>query len=144
MEIRNLKGRNQIAAAFRRGKRFYASEALVAVTPRIFAKEPDAPKGGEYALFLVCSVPKKIAPHAVVRNRIKRLVRESVRLYIKQYQFERESQFLNIMTLAFNWQSAPLRPSGINLHDIYPIIENMLNAASAYYAEKALHKSIGQ
>ena len=85
MNIKTVKGRLQVISAFKKGKRFTLPEAMVSVRPRSYAQEYDAPKNSEDSLFIVCSVRKKIAPHAVIRNRLKRLVKESVRQYIRTH-----------------------------------------------------------
>ena len=134
MKLRALKGRAQITAAFRRGKRFTQGDASVSIRTRRFAHEEDAPKGGEFDVFLVCAVRKKIAPHAVVRNRIKRLVRESVRSFVKEHQSN--SKTLPFMTLAFNWQKAPSKPSEISLHEVKPEVYDALHQAMQYFSNR--------
>lgn len=45
-------------------------------------------------------VSKKIHKRAVVRNRIKRLMRESVRLLLKSYQIDNINKYLSVIIVA--------------------------------------------
>lgn len=140
MNIKTVKGRIQVTSAFKKGKRFSLPEAMVSVRSRFYAQEYDAPKNSENSLFIVCSVRKKIAPHAVIRNRLKRLVKESVRQYIRTHADKKNISIL--LTLAFNWNIAPKRPLEIALQDIYPIVQQLLDNACEYFArnEKQITK----
>ena len=142
MNIKTVKGRVQVTSAFKKGKRFTVPEAMVSVRPRSYAQEYDAPKNSENSLFIVCSVRKKIAPHAVIRNRIKRLVKESVLHYLRTH--EDNNNISNLLTLAFNWNSAPKRPRDITLKDIYPSVQQLLDNASNYFARNEKQKTKGK
>lgn len=142
MNIKTVKGRLQVTSAFKKGKRFTLPEAMVSVRPRFFAQEYDAPKNSENSLFIVCSVRKKIAPHAVIRNRLKRLVKESVRQYIRTHADNNNISIL--LTLAFNWNIAPKRPRDIALQDIYPIVQQLLDNACEYFARNEKQKTKGK
>ncbi len=47
-------------------------------------------------------VSKKIHKRAVIRNRIKRLMRESVRLILKNYEFAHVHKYLSVILIARN------------------------------------------
>ncbi len=143
MNIKTVKGRIQVTSAFKKGKRFSLPEAMVSVRPRFCAQEYDAPKNSENSLFIVCSVKKKIAPHAVIRNRIKRLVKESVRQYVRTHTDNDNNNISVLLTLAFNWNIAPKRPLDIALKDLYPIVQQLLDNACEYFARNEKQKTKG-
>lgn len=130
MKIKALKGRNQISAAFRRGKKFASDSLSAHVRGKQQAGEIDAPQGGERDLFVICAVRKKQVPHAVTRNRIKRIVRESVRAYLKEYPS------LPFMTLAFIWQIPMKHYSEAKSEQIKPQVYDVLNLAMQYFSVK--------
>jgi len=70
-----LKKRSAFAATYKSGKSFYKDGITM-----FCGKE----KNGDYETKIGFVVSKKIHKRAVKRNRIKRLMRESVRLYIKE------------------------------------------------------------
>ena len=73
-----LKKRSAFAATYRTGKSFHADGITM-----FLGKE----KQNEYPMKIGFVVSKKIHKRAVKRNRIKRLMRESVRLIFKENGF---------------------------------------------------------
>ena len=129
MKIRALKGRKQITSAFRRGKRFASGSLIVHVRGRSHAGESDAPQGGQKDLFVICAVRKKQVPLAVTRNRIKRIIRESVRAYVQHHPRP------HFMTLAFVWQSPMHHHTEATTVDIRPQVEDVLHQAMQYFSK---------
>lgn len=78
----------------------------------------------ENTIFLGVSVGKRTAKKAVVRNRIKRLLRESVRKII--VDMTDKGQQPNFKTIIINWRFAPKKPNEISLADILPKIEELI------------------
>ena len=130
MKIRALKGRAQITSAFRRGKKFASDSLIVHCRTRMHANEKDAPEGGNQDLFIICAVRKKQVPLAVTRNRIKRIVRESARTFMKSHPV------LPFMTLAFVWQKPMKHHSEAQTTEIKPQVEEVLNQAMQYFSGK--------
>jgi ribonuclease P protein component len=130
MKMRALKGRAQITSAFRRGRKFASQTIVVHCRSKHQAREIDAPQGGDKDLFVICAVRKKQVPHAVTRNRIKRIVRESVRAYLKEYPS------MPFMTLAFVWQVTMKHHSEAQTEQIKPQVYDVLNLAMQYFSEK--------
>ncbi len=77
-------------------------------------------------IFIGVSVSKHRAKKAVVRNRIKRLMREAVRLTLKEmHEYE---IMINIRAVCFSSLKAPRRPKDISLDDILPAVRNVMFA----------------
>ena len=136
MKIKTLKGRKQITAAFRRGKRFASDSLIVHVRDRSHAGEQDAPIGGQLDVFVICAVRKKQVPLAVTRNRIKRIIRESVRAFASEYPT------LSFMTLAFVWQKPMQHSKEVQTIDIKPRVHDALNQAMQYFAANSRNKEL--
>ena len=130
MKIKNLKGRKQITAAFRRGKHFASGPLLVHVRGIDQQSLPDAPSGAGLSIFMICAVRKKQVPLAVTRNRIKRIIRECVRVFVKIHPS------IPIMTLAFVWQKPMQHHSEAKTQDIQPIVHDVLHQAMQYFSAK--------
>ena len=128
MKVKTLKGRKQITAAFRRGKRFVSDSFIVHVLDRSYAGDSDAPIGGQKDLFVICAVRKKQVPLAVTRNRIKRILRECVRSHARNHQT------VPFMTLAFVWQKPMGHSKEVQTIDIKPSVHDALNQAMQYFA----------
>lgn len=68
------------------------------------------------------TIAKRIAPRAVVRNRVKRLLRESVR---RQVALRGEQlQARRISRIVFNWRQAPSSAMKLHLADVEPYISD--------------------
>lgn len=76
-------------------------------------------------LFLGVSVPKKIIKKSVCRNRVKRLLRESIR----QINKENVELLENIEQLILIWQNGLDKPSQIKLQDVKEEVKDILSKA---------------
>lgn len=74
-------------------------------------------------------VSKKATKKSVVRNRIKRLLRESLRLLARNVMKEEICAF---KYLYLNWTSAPARPCEISLKDVFPVVQRTIVKAYIY------------
>jgi len=119
MHVVPLKGIKNFSKAVRYGKRFSTDRCMITVR---YSDEPQ--ETVQYGII----VRKKIARTAVMRNRIKRLLRESIRFWIKESQ--QESLFLT--SVIMTWNAIPKHPMLIHLDDVQPVIVQLLNDAIAY------------
>ncbi len=123
-----LKGYKIFDKVFKSGKRIYSGPAASVVC---FNKSEEY----NYTIELGVTVSKRIAKKAVIRNRIKRLLRESARLTIKQMQLRGTT--IPISQMIINWRQAPDMQSKISLNDIKPHIERIFEKAQAHYLKQA-------
>jgi ribonuclease P protein component len=104
MVLRPLKGYRSFEEVLRSGRRVTSGPLLLAAMPN---------DGSSDVTFVGVGVPKRVAPKAVVRNRIKRLMRVSIRACLL------ESSTLHAgVRVVLLWRSAPKHPSEIALADV--------------------------
>lgn len=114
MVIKPLKGNNAFRRAVKCGRHFSAGPARASVA--------STNKDGAGSIVNVgVIVGKRNCPKAVVRVRIRRLLRIAVREVITKHQdrFRRSA----ISTVVVAWRSGPTVPSMIHLADVEPYIE---------------------
>ncbi|MFM8771400.1 MAG: ribonuclease P protein component [Candidatus Kapaibacterium sp.] len=114
MFCRPLKGFGAFEDTLRSGRRLTAGPlSLTAVTLEESAEEPTTVRVG-------VTIAKRIAPRAVVRNRIKRLLRESVRRQVAERGDQLQAR--RISCIIFNWRQAPSSAMKLHLADVEPYI----------------------
>ena len=135
IELKPIKGFNSFSLVFKAGKKFYDGELL-----SVFVKyESDS----ETALISNCSdeltfyygvtAGKKFNKKAVVRNRVRRLLRESIRkIFSERYVMLEHPPFKYAV---FSWRNAPKHPSLISLNDVFPSVEKVFNSADFYFKQ---------
>lgn len=69
-------------------------------------------------------IPKRVAPLAVARNRVKRLLRESVRRHVCRRADELSAHGYG--RLVFLWRQAPAAPMLLRLRDVESHVERAL------------------
>jgi len=77
------------------------------------------------------SIAKKIAKKAVIRNRVKRLMREALRAEFKDYV--NNNSFCPFKTIILIWRKAPKMASQIFLNDVVGELKQILEDAKKYY-----------
>jgi ribonuclease P protein component len=124
--IKPLKGKKHFSDVFKHGIGFYEKplKAIVCIKANpCFEINCD-----DYdTVFLGVAVSKRTAKKAVVRNRIKRLLRESVRHVVR----ERGNQsMMDLQSIILLWYYAPPKPSQISLKDVLPVVNKMFDRIS--------------
>lgn len=121
-QIESIKRKKEFDYLFSKGKRFSEGNLRLVVLPKNseeLEKEP-------FKLFYAVQVSKKATKKAVVRNRIKRLLRESLRFLAKNTMNDKLYIFKYIF---LGWVFAPQRPCEIHLKDVLPSVEKALSDA---------------
>lgn len=130
-QLKSLKGKKTFDNLFTKGKKFSIKNCSVVVSFYNQTDFTDNPNDNRI-IFYATIISKKIAKKAVVRNRIKRLLRESIRQLYK----ENSIMFEGVYQIAFIWKNAPKHPKLINLKDVKPIVNNILLVVNSYYKNK--------
>ena len=117
--LESLKGKKNFDELFKAGLRYKVEDLLAVVIKNDSSKNNPS---SNRIIFYAVAVSKRIAKKAVVRNRIKRLLRESIRLlFIKN-----PDNFEIISKIILMWRNAPVKPAFIKLNDVMPIVEKMM------------------
>lgn len=125
-----LKGFNSFKKAYELAQKYRFDNLTIAVCAKptellIKGKEPSP-----YKIYVGISVPKKSFRKAVVRNRIKRLIKVSLRNFIKSNQ--NNEQLIKTQVILITWNGQQINnPRQIKLSDVEPklfkTIEIILN-----------------
>ncbi|GEM_PF-657828 len=121
-----LKGFNSFSKVFSISKKFRSEQLLIGICYKptdilVRGKSPDQNK-----IYVGISVPKKYFKKAVIRNRIKRLIKESFRAYIKDANKIDELSKVQIITI--NWYGRSVtKVKDIKLNDVRTPIFKMLD-----------------
>ncbi len=122
-----LKGYKVFDKVFQSGKKLYSGSAA-SVICFDFSADYDG------NVHLGVTISKRLAKKAVIRNRIKRLLRESVRLAIKQ--LNQRGTIIPIDQMIISWRQAPDMPSKIRLADVMPHVIKIIQSAESIYNRK--------
>ena len=76
---------------------------------------------------LLIVVRKKVARKSVVRNRVRRLVREALRRQLGE--MEKQNAPVPVQTIIILWNSAPSRPSMLRLESVSQILRPLIERA---------------
>lgn len=123
--VRSLKGFGSYEAILERGRRFTSGPATVTI---LFHSAETAPSGVRFGVM----VGKRSNPKSVVRSRIRRLLRESVRTVIATNESRVAAS--NISTFLLGWRKTYDSPSVVKLNDVIPDVERAFLKALDYSA----------
>ena len=129
-KLQPIKGKKKFDALFKEGVRFKGRDSLALVK----FKEDNSSHNPSLnrIIFYAVAVSKKTAKKAVVRNRLKRLMRESLRQLIK----EDETLFENIEYIILLWEWAPKHPKLIHLKEVKQTVEQILMNIKVFKSNK--------
>ncbi len=118
IKLKPLKGKKLFDELFKSGKRVNYKECSAVY---LESKQINNPKSNRIIFYAVI-ISKKVAKKAVLRNRVKRLLRESLRMAFK----EDENLFENLNQIALLWKAVPEKPYMLKLWDVYPTVREIL------------------
>lgn len=127
-ELLPLKGKRAFSDAFKAGRKFYEEKAMLVVG--VLKRNAE----NVHTIKFAVSTAKKYSKKAVVRNRIKRLLRESTRRIIKDEQYFDFAATVDYLMLY--WKDAPQRPGQIELKDVYPVVQKLFDSAKSSIGSK--------
>jgi ribonuclease P protein component len=130
INIKPVKGHEIFAKIFSDGKKF-GNAQLLSVFVFSDSNLKIRQKDYDNVFYFGVACPKKKAKKAVVRNRIKRLLRVSIRtLYLQRFSNENQCCFKYGV---FIWNEAPKHPMLISLEDVLPKVEKVFDLAEIYF-----------
>ena len=139
IKLKPLKGYNAFAKFFKAGAKVYSKNAASVICFRGQCKDLNIkkiePLFDSDVIFYGVTVSRKRAKKAVVRNRIKRLLRESLRQSIENYIDDAGNPQIKIIIITWTGET-PQHPMLIRLDDVKPAVEEILKKADKLYNEK--------
>jgi ribonuclease P protein component len=141
MKIAPLKGKSAFASTMRSGKRFteHTITGMVKFRKHTEPAKAIAVESLRLEIALGVSIRKKAAKKATVRNRVKRLLRQSVRTVIREFTdagyFDSGNPFERVIIFC---NSAPTVPSLMCLADIHIGVRAVLQSAYDYSQKHSL------
>lgn len=128
MRLYPLKGYNAFGRVFEEGRRF----ANGSITTLVVFRKPDSTEHGT-ALHYGVTAKRRTRP-AVLRNRIKRLLRESLRHVVQEYSEAGEE--LPIQELVLVWNAIPRKSSLLRLRTVLPAVRDTVDKAVRRYRKE--------
>lgn len=132
MRLQPLKGYDAFGNVFRTGRRFSNGKAtaMIVFRPAVSASELCTGATPEQQIVYFGVTARKRTRPAVLRNRIKRLVRESLRQIASEHDRTEPSPFREIVVI---WNAVPPRSSLLGLETVLAAVRDVLERATGYY-----------
>lgn len=131
--LKPVKGFGAFDRIFKAGKKIGNGSALIVLSREIpDYKNIDINKN---VIYFGVSISKKNAKKAVVRNKVKRLLRVSLKNYFDKLLY---GAGFNLKYIIIVWKKAPKHPSLLSLEDVYPVVESMLNKYFSSFVAKPM------
>lgn len=124
-KLGSLKGKNNFSFVYENGKKLYEKNTLAFIAACTNAPGGDSPCNVQHTISFAVVIGKKASKKAVVRNRVKRLMRESIKQSLDELQGTNNIEMIDSMI--FIRKKAPNHPKLINLEQVKPEIINIFN-----------------
>lgn len=137
INLKVIKGYGSFAKVFDHGRKFYLGKALLAACfrpCREISGKSGIPNDEANIVHYGVSIRRKAARRAVMRNRIKRLLRESIRRNIGDFILDNGNCPFEYLIVI--WNDIPEHPGLIKLEDVEPVVKTGLQKAFDYYLKK--------
>ena len=132
--LQSIKGKKDFDFVFKNAKKFFEKDAAAFVCYKsgdILAQDV----GNDIiTINYAVTVRKKMAKKAVVRNRIKRLLRVCFRQIFDEIAGKELKSGVSHIVLV--WQNAPKHPGLINLDVCMPVVSKLINRANYHFSKK--------
>ena len=143
VHLQSIKGTKDFKLIYNTGKRFRSDYvgAIIIFNNQLNNKKSintNDTADNEYTLKYAVIVGKRNVSKAVMRNRLKRLLRESIRILSKEF----DSLMLRIDKIILSYNTALVHSRQIKLQEIMPAVEDILKQAFFYYETKSTKKDI--
>lgn len=133
-KLKAIKGYKSFELVIQAGKKFYLNEAMAVVVfreyginERIYRKNPP----DEGTIYFGVSAGKRVSKKAVVRNRLKRLLRESIKRIVEASSLS--GSFSEVEFILIFWKQPVDYPGQVKLGYVEAIINSLLSKAIQYH-----------
>lgn len=130
-QLKTIKGYGTFPLVFKHGKKFHSTNCT-AFFIKSFPTQVKVPVKIKFlpnTIYYGISAGKRVSKRAVDRNRIKRLLRESLR---QTFNVKTE---LNFRLVLINWRTPTLNAKLITLKNVLPQIEKLVDSANRFFSE---------
>lgn len=129
IKLTPIKGHDGFQNVYMAGKKFYTKQLTAVV---IFADNANiTAELSSHTINYGVTIGKRLAHKAVIRNRVKRLLRHSMRTLMKEID---NSKLIIIDKIILSYKIAPAYPKQIGLTDVMPAIKQALEQAYLFYS----------
>lgn len=118
MLLKPLKGHGSFERILKTGRR--TTNGPLSLTLGIGSVQTDT-------IHVGVSVPRRNVNSAVIRNRIKRLLRVAIQQTVQQHDVRSRLHGVNVIVAI--WRSVPTSASRISLRDVFPVVDATLKRA---------------
>jgi ribonuclease P protein component len=122
----SLKGKNNFSNVYGNGIKLHEKNTLAFITRRFINPEEPADKREPFVISCAVVIGKRASKKAVVRNRVKRLLRVSIKQTLADLQ--KTNKIEMIESMIFIRKKAPSHPMLIRLEHVKPEIISILNS----------------
>lgn len=126
IKLKSIKGFKAFNAVFDSGKKFKTSDVLGVFCDKSSSAVNRYESGN--AIYYGVTVSKRIAPKAVMRNRIKRLLREALRQTFKSINYDS----FNYDIILISWRFVPKHPKQLRLDYVLKQVAQLIDKANKY------------
>lgn len=119
-KLQTIKGKTNFDELFKSSVKIKNKDCLALIKTESTQNENN-PKANR-VIFYAVAISKKTAKRAVIRNRIKRLIRESIRQILKK----EVTLFNKINHIIIIWRWAPVHQKLIHLSEVKQSVRNIL------------------
>lgn len=142
LRIVPLKGHEAFPKVFKKSRKFTEKDAVLYAEfdyPEDNGKNETQPEDSFKTISVGVTIRKKNARSAVMRNRIKRLLRVALRNVLKEWSSTGNQ--VPFKALIAVWQTVPEHPMHLRLEHVEPVIQRLLVQAASRAAEDFLKKN---
>ncbi len=129
-KLQTIKGRSKFDELFKYGTKFRNKDCVSLIRFESISEEFNP--NNNRVIFYAVAISKKTAKKAVLRNRIKRLIRESFRQLLK----EDITLFDRINHIIIIWRWAPPYPGLIGLNEVKESVKKILISSRTHVSVK--------
>lgn len=134
-KLESLKGKNRFSLVYENGRKVYEKNTLAFIASTPSACNADKGSDLPHIIRFAVVIGKKASKKAVVRNRVKRLMRESIKQSLDELQVTNNIEIIGSMI--FIRKTAPKHPKLIGLKQVKPEIFSIFNSYFEHAARSA-------
>ena len=125
---KSIKGYNNFSDTFKIGLKIKIKNIFSSI---VFNK--NNVNAENHTIYYGVTISKKLIKRAIIRNKVKRLLRESIRLLLKEFEI---TDLIFLDRVILSWQIVVNHPKEISLNDVMPSVKLIFERALNIYKKK--------